>query len=489
MSSAFRGAARPAAVLRHLLELAEARPGSDASQHELAEAMYGEVGDTPADRVRWAVNDTRHRLAQYYDAEGVGEPWRLRIPRGHYRLEIEPAIEPPVAPETPANEPAAEEAPELAGSAIRRRFRASRVGGAAAGGFLLLLALTVLVAMRRESSASARQGVADVQVQGGILRFLDAGGDEIARHDLGCETATGPLWRHSGVVIADLSADHVSDAAAANWCEGVPGSAVVTMADGATGIVSQVRLASGPDGAALHFAPDFQTIYLKAVADPGAEPRWLAVGLGHVAHGLGRLVMLDRDLEEVGSYWLWGHPTRGPVVADLDQDGRSELLVPYRDDHAGMAGLLVFDPSRVEGCMPHAEGFAPLPANGPPGSHLALHLFPPTALSVRALRQKTYVDRVTVLADGSVELRVTDGAAIECGACWLLWRLDPTGRLERVTSADALAQAWAREQRDGRLAGPDSEAMLASLPDRYRFHDGATWWPHSPCDDEPCGDH
>jgi hypothetical protein len=86
-SSAFRQSKRYAAVLRFMVERGLEGAEPHLKEREIGSEVFGRAPDydTSADHVvRSAAAEVRKRLAQYYQEEGVYDPWRIDLQRGSY---------------------------------------------------------------------------------------------------------------------------------------------------------------------------------------------------------------------------------------------------------------------------------------------------------------------------------------------------------------------------------------------------------------------
>ena len=84
---------RSQALLRLFDFLADpVRRGRTLTEAEVAQDVFGRGVDLAGDAsVRVYVHRLRRKLEQFYDGPGAGEPRRLTIPVGEYRLDLAPS--------------------------------------------------------------------------------------------------------------------------------------------------------------------------------------------------------------------------------------------------------------------------------------------------------------------------------------------------------------------------------------------------------------
>jgi TolB-like protein/Flp pilus assembly protein TadD len=100
-STAFSRSKRHAGLLQFL---AAQPPGAEIKETILGHEFFGRPPgyDPKLDPVvRVEVRRLRERLQTYYDSEGIGDPWRLEIPKGAYELKLAPAAGSPAVPAKP----------------------------------------------------------------------------------------------------------------------------------------------------------------------------------------------------------------------------------------------------------------------------------------------------------------------------------------------------------------------------------------------------
>ncbi|MDX1979587.1 MAG: hypothetical protein SFV51_04905 [Bryobacteraceae bacterium] len=103
-SRQFLNAPRQAAFLRFVVEESLAGRGNDLKETLIATQVYEKAADYDPridSTVRVEAIKLRQRLAAYYEGPGANDPFRLSIPKGSYRVVIEPA-EPTVETNDPS---------------------------------------------------------------------------------------------------------------------------------------------------------------------------------------------------------------------------------------------------------------------------------------------------------------------------------------------------------------------------------------------------
>ena len=160
-SAAFARSRRHASLLQFL---ASRPPGTEIKETILGHEFFGRPAgyDPKLDPVvRVEVRRLRERLQSYYQAEGIGDPWRLEIPKGAYELKLVPGSACDVTPPRPESASAghrlrwlvAAAAALLAilalGGAGWRAWESRRIGSIA------VLPLAITASGERETAATA----------------------------------------------------------------------------------------------------------------------------------------------------------------------------------------------------------------------------------------------------------------------------------------------------------------------------------------------
>lgn len=145
------------------------------------------------------------------------------------------------------------------------------------------------------------------------------------------------------------------------------------------------------------------TFLVADVAGTGSPQ--ILVSSQHVSGHPNQFVLLSSDGKVLGEYWHSGHlPELN--VADLDGDGRLEILLAGVDSGYREATLIALDPA-------HATGASQQPA----GDVHQLQGFPPAAEKARLLFPRTCANRTLdefnqaahlIVRDGLIELAVTE---------------------------------------------------------------------------------
>ncbi len=147
-----------------------------------------------------------------------------------------------------------------------------------------------------------------------------------------------------------------------------------------------------------HYSPPYAIDALGLVPDRKGRAR-VVVSANHYLRWPSQIVVLDGQGKPVGEYWHPGHLLY-VNFADLDHDGKQEVLLAGVNNAARSAALVTFDPDRVGGAGNYGEyrkfRFRGLPA----GTEKRIVLFPRSCVAM--------ADSVPIPYNHVRQLRVTD---------------------------------------------------------------------------------
>lgn len=119
---------------------------------------------------------------------------------------------------------------------------------------------------------------------------------------------------------------------------------------------------------------------------------------------LTQLVVLSSSGRILGEYWNSGRITC-TAHADLDGDGRQELIIGGVNSEYGKAFLAVFDPSRISGASPNTGAYAS--SSLKEGSELAYFLFPRTDVDAEVNDIHTVLGNLKILENGRIRAQIS----------------------------------------------------------------------------------
>lgn len=251
----------------------------------------------------------------------------------------------------------------------------------------LLLCLLVTPVLFYLAQRVRRKPVADFRIQGRDLVAVDARGQELWHH-----TFVLPLWESFytqevrlrfgwiGELEPRRGADLLFVAKAVNakelgdtlYCFGRDGS-------------FRWKFVPGRpvwDGTGSQLLPPYVTGGLQVIVGRSTAETRIAVSSNHYLEQPDQVAFLDVDGRVIGEYWHPGHLLH-LVQADLDGDGRKELLLGGVNNGNHQATLVVLDPLKVSGLVTPKEmadhRFELL--NMPAAREKAVILFPRSCIS------------------------------------------------------------------------------------------------------------
>jgi hypothetical protein len=176
-----------------------------------------------------------------------------------------------------------------------------------------------------------------------------------------------------------------------------------------------------------------------------------------------QLAVLDTEGRLTGEFWNAGH-LADLLVADVDRDGRRELVVAGNNNESRKGFLAVFDPADVSGGSP-AGGEFDCEGVGP-GSEKAYVLFPRTDVDLRDYPFEA-IQRIEMAADGRL--------VAMANVSGLLFEMGPGLELRDIIFSHAFIQkhdaALAEGRVTSRLDGAYKDALMTGL----RYWDGEKW--------------
>jgi hypothetical protein len=202
----------------------------------------------------------------------------------------------------------------------------------------------------------------------------------------------------------------------------------------------------------------FRTAALVVLKATDKRPPRIVVASMHSIWWPSQIAVLDANGKTVSEYWHSGALTY-LISADLDGDGREEIIATGVSEYDHQAELLVLDPDRVFGASTEERPEFQIHGMGVAQERLRL-LFPRSDLN-RALFQYNWATEPTV-ERSSVRLSVTE--CITPPGCHIYYEFDKNFRLiAAYAGGDEFRSAHARFYQSGKDAHPLSEEEQAAF--------------------------
>ncbi len=191
----------------------------------------------------------------------------------------------------------------------------------------------------------------------------------------------------------------------------------------------------------------FRTAALGVLKATDKRPLRIVVSSIHNIWWPSRIALLDANGKTVSEYWHSGALTY-MILADLDGDGRQEIVATGVSEYDHQATLVVLDPDRVFGASTEVRPDVQIHGMGVAQERLRL-LFPRSDLN-KALYQYNWATEPTV-ERGSIRLTVTE--CITPPGCRIYYEFDKNFRLiAAYAGSDEFRSAHARFYQNGKDA-------------------------------------
>lgn len=188
----------------------------------------------------------------------------------------------------------------------------------------------------------------------------------------------------------------------------------------------------------------------------------------HVDDPPTQLAVLDAAGSMIGEYWNYGRLI-DMAAADINSDGRPELLVVGTNNEYGNACLIAFDPRHIRGGSPQMDEKY-ICRDLEPGTELVHMLFPRTAVDLAEFPERESMRLINIMADGRIKTMTIHGC--------LHFELDRTLAIEAVKPTAVYQQKYGQLLREGRLGAGEGDGDLSSLKDQALYWNGKQWTPH-----------
>jgi hypothetical protein len=177
-----------------------------------------------------------------------------------------------------------------------------------------------------------------------------------------------------------------------------------------------------------------------------------------------QIVILDNEGRVKGEYWNSGYLNRCEV-ADLDKDGRMELLLAGCNNEYKKGCLVVFDPENMNGGSPQSEDFYSC-AELAPGKEKFYILFPRTDFDDATTTQES-ISCMDILNNETVSLIATNSQ--------IIFELGFDMKLSRVRTSHRFQNLYRQAKQDGRVSGEIDDLYRQNLERSLLYFDGQNW--------------
>ena len=178
------------------------------------------------------------------------------------------------------------------------------------------------------------------------------------------------------------------------------------------------------------------------------------------------VAVLDPRGKTLGEYWNSGR-IADYALADLDYDGREDLVIVGTNNEYAKGFLAVLDPDHIWGSSPQTGEYRS--ADLKPGSEMCYLLFPRTVIDQIEFGQREAMDLVDVLKNNLLQTISQMGR--------IIYEIKPNMEVYEVILTDSFREKYRKFQEEGRLPpGPlDENALRESLSRSIVYYDGRRW--------------
>jgi hypothetical protein len=404
------------------------------------------------------MNRLRHALESYYNGEGKTDPITIILPNRTVpgpdgTPEKRWIVAKPREEETAGSRLASEDQRPAPQVSARRGIKLA--AAIAAIGMVVYVSIRILTADDRPQSG---------RLDASTLTIMNGEGKELWRKDfpegfttdwyfakgLGSRLWFGDLEGkgHTSVLFLYAPADQQSHSSTAD--QQSHSSTLICYSDRGK---EKWRWTPGRELPELNGSPaTFRTAALVVLKATDKRPPRIVVASIHSIWWPSQIAVLDANGKTVSEYWHSGALTY-MMLADLDGDGRDEIIATGVSEYDHQAELLVLDPDRVFGASTEVRPEVQIHGMGVAQERLRL-FFPRSDLN-RALFQFNWATEPTV-ERGSVRLTVTE--CITPPGCRIYYEFDKNFRLiAAYAGGDEFRSAHARFYQSGK----DAHALSA----------------------------
>jgi len=205
--------------------------------------------------------------------------------------------------------------------------------------------------------------------------------------------------------------------------------------------------------------PTYQTEALRVLKATGRRPPRIVVSSVNVPWYPSQIALVDSNGKTVSEYWHSGHLDT-MVLADLDGDGREEIVASGISNGYRQATLIVLDPDRVFGASTEAAR-PELQIHGMGAAEEKYRLLFPRSDMNLAVSAYNIGGEATI-EHGRIRFAVRE--CLQLYGCLILYEFDKDFRLLSVEAGDQFREAHAEFYRTGK----DAHAFSAAEEARFR---------------------
>lgn len=212
------------------------------------------------------------------------------------------------------------------------------------------------------------------------------------------------------------------------------------------------------------YSSDFRIIGFM-VCDLNADGlKEIVLTSAHIYDFPNQIVILDHEGDKRGEYWNSGYLNRCEV-ADLDNDGRMELLLAGCNNEYKKGCLVVFDPENMNGGSPQSESFYSC-AELAPGKEKFYILFPRTDFDDATTTQEA-ISYMDILNNETVSLIASNSQ--------IIFELGFDMRVSRVRIGHLFQNFYRQAKQDGKVSGEIDDLYRQNLERSLLYFDGQNW--------------
>lgn len=441
--------------LKKLLQILFERMDSEeemTSEHVIRELWPNEIRTKRAADVATEMNRLRRALKDYYEEEGAGDAVTIVLPKRAGAVDG-------------AREHAWIEAIPRAGTSTDQNAASVSQDNARWRKLATIAAVVVLVAVGAYLSVRALRANGQPRfgrMDGSVLRIMDAEGKELWSKSF--PEGFGPDWYYekgleSRIWFADLEGKGHNSVLFSYSPAGGPQPQSSTLICYSDRGKEKWRWNPGRDLPELAGSPaTYKTYAVGILKATEKRPARIAVESQHFPWWPTQIALVDAQGKTVSEYWHSGG-LGSMVLADLDGDGRQEIIAAGASEYDHQATLVVLDPERVYGASKEVRPGFQIQGMGEAQERLRL-LFPRSDLN-RALFQFNEAMDVTV-ENGVVRLTVAE--CITPMGCRIWYEFDKNFRLiAAYAGGDEFRSAHARFYQSGKDAHSLDEKEMAAF--------------------------
>jgi hypothetical protein len=208
-------------------------------------------------------------------------------------------------------------------------------------------------------------------------------------------------------------------------------------------------------------APTFRTMVLRVLKAADKKSRRIVVSSTHDPWYPNQIAIINSNGKTISEYWHTGHLFH-MILADLDGDGREEIIATGITNGYRQATLIVLDPDRVLGASSEPD-HPKLQIHGMGAAQERLRLMFPRSDLNRAL--ETYNQGWEVMVENGI-IRLTVRECMTPPGCLVWYEIDKNVHLITAYAGDEFRSNHAKfyaNRKDAHLFSPEEEAEFRKV--------------------------